>query len=112
VFGVSFLQATPPGMGLDECLKKVPWLGILVPVFWWMELDPVSLKGSAVPSSVFRNVYGLNMAVDSLSANGQVCVTKVDHLKKDILWAFYNFQRGQTFYFYSKYAVSLFHSLI
>ena len=38
---------------------------------------------------MFGDVYGLNMAVDSLSANRQVCVTKVDHLKKEILWAFY-----------------------
>ena len=38
------------------------------------------------PVVCFGDVYGLNMAVDSLSANGQVCVTKVNHLKKEILW--------------------------
>lgn len=80
MFGVSFLQAAPPWMGLDQCLTEVPSLGILVPAFWWMELDPVSLKGNAMSSSVFGDVYGVNMAVDSLSANGQACVTKVDHL--------------------------------
>ena len=45
-----------------------------------MELDLVSFKGSTVSTSVFGDVYGVNMAVDSLSANGQACVTKVDHL--------------------------------
>ena len=43
-------------------------------VSWWMELDRVSLKGSAMSSSVFCSVYGLGMALGSLSANGQVCV--------------------------------------
>lgn len=80
MFGVSFLQAAPPWMGLDQCLTEVSWLGILVPAFWWMELDPVSLKGNAMSSGVFGDVYGVNMAVDSLSANGQACMTKVDHL--------------------------------
>ena len=41
-------------------------------VFWWMELDRVSLKGSAVSSSVFWGVYELGMFGGSLSAN--VCV--------------------------------------
>ena len=42
-------------------------------VFWWMELDLVSLKGSAVSSSVFCGVYELGMFGGSLSATGQVC---------------------------------------
>ena len=50
-------------------------VGGLVPVFWWMELDHVSLKGTAVYSSVFWGVYGLGMALGSLSANGQGCVS-------------------------------------
>ena len=48
--------------------------GGLVFVFWWMELDLVSLKGSAVSSSVFWSVYELGVFWGSLSANGQVCV--------------------------------------
>ena len=34
-------------------------VGRLLPVFWWMELYLVSLKGSAVSSSVFQGAYGL-----------------------------------------------------
>ena len=32
---------------------KVFWLEGFVPVFWWMELNFVSLKDSAMPSRVF-----------------------------------------------------------
>ena len=42
----------PPWLGFDQCLVKVSWLGGLVPVFWWMRLDLVSLKGSAISRSV------------------------------------------------------------
>ena len=45
--------------GLDQCLMKVSWLGGFVPVLWWVKLDLVSLKGSALSSSVFWSVYGL-----------------------------------------------------
>ena len=31
-------------MGLDEWLVKVSWLGKLVSVFWWVELDLFSLE--------------------------------------------------------------------
>ena len=61
-------------MGLDQCLVKVSWFGRFVPVFWWMELDLVSLKDSAGSSSVFWGVYGFDMALGSLSANEQGCV--------------------------------------
>ena len=41
----------------------VSWLGAggLVLVFWWMELDLVSLKGSAMSSSEFWGVYVFGM---------------------------------------------------
>ena len=39
-----------------------------------MEHDLVSLKGSAMSSSVFWVIYGLGMALGSLSANEQSCV--------------------------------------
>ena len=52
---------------------KVSWIGGLVPVFPWMELDLVSLEGSAVPSSMFGSVWGFAMALGSLSANVQSC---------------------------------------
>ena len=44
-----------------------------MPVFWWMELDLVSLKGSIVSSGVFGDVYGFSMALGSLPANVQGC---------------------------------------
>ena len=60
--------------GLDQCLVKVSWLGGFVPVLWWVELDLVSLKVSALFSSVFWSVYGLGMVLGILSANRQSCV--------------------------------------
>ena len=46
------------------------WWRELVPAFWWLKLNLVSLKGSAVPSGVFGDVCRLGMAWDYLSANG------------------------------------------
>ena len=34
-----------------------------MPLLWWMELDFVSLKDSAVPRSVCSGVYGLDMVL-------------------------------------------------
>ena len=42
-----------------------------MPLFWWLELDLVSLKGSTISKSVFWGVYGLGMALGSISANRQ-----------------------------------------
>ena len=53
---------------------KVFRLGRLPPTFFWMELDLVSLKVSALFSSVFWSVYGLGMVLGILSANRQSCV--------------------------------------
>ena len=53
-------SAPMPGVGLVSC--GVSWLGELVPVFWSMELDLVSLKGSTVSSSKFLSVYGFRMS--------------------------------------------------
>ena len=49
--------------------NEVSLIGGLVSVFWWMELDCVSLKGSAMSSSVSWGVYRFGMALVSLSAN-------------------------------------------
>ena len=38
-------------VGLDEWLVKVSWLGKLVPVFWWVDLDLFSLECNEVSSS-------------------------------------------------------------
>lgn len=40
-------------------------VGRLLPVFWWIELALVSLKGSVVSSSVFQGAYGFGVALGS-----------------------------------------------
>ena len=40
-------------VGLDGWLVKVSWLGKLVLVFWWVELDFFSLECNGVSSSEF-----------------------------------------------------------
>ena len=49
------------------------WGRVLVPVFWWMELNLVSLEGSAVSSSVFWGIYGFSMTLRCLSVTVQGC---------------------------------------
>ena len=49
-------------------------LGGLVPVFWWMDLGLVSLKGSVTSNTVFWGTYRFGMALGSLSIWGQFCV--------------------------------------
>ena len=63
----------PLWIGLRQCLVNVSWLGGLVPIFWWIKLDFISLKDSAMSSSVFCSVYELGMASGSLSASVQSC---------------------------------------
>ena len=50
-------------------------LGRLVPVFWWMVLDIFFLKGSTALGSMFWDVYGFSMALGSLSARVECCVS-------------------------------------
>lgn len=77
MFGVSFLQAAPPWMGLDQCpFSEVFLVGHTCACVLVDGAGSVSLKGNAMSSGVFGDVYGVNMAVDSLSANGQACVTR------------------------------------
>ena len=47
----------------------VSQLGVLLSVFWWVELDLFSLKCNEVSSSEFWYVYGFGMALGSLSFN-------------------------------------------
>ena len=63
-------------VGLDKWLVKVSWLGKLVSVFWWMELDFFSLKCNEVSSSEFWDVYGFGVTLRSLyiEAQGYVSV--------------------------------------
>ena len=46
-------------VGLDKWLVKVSWLGKLVSVFWWVELDLVSLECNKVSHSEFEVSMGL-----------------------------------------------------
>ena len=55
-----------------------------MPLLWWMELDFVSLKGSAVSSSVCSGVYGLDTALGSPSANGQGSVSVLQMLWHEV----------------------------
>ena len=45
------------GVGLDEWLVKVSWLGELASVFWWVELYLFCLECSEVSSSEFLGVW-------------------------------------------------------
>ena len=40
-------------VGLDRCLFKVFWLGKLVSVFWWVELDLFFLECNDMSSNEF-----------------------------------------------------------
>ena len=53
----------------------ISWLGRLVPVFSLMVLDLLFLKGSTAFGSMFRDVYGFSMALASLSASVECCVS-------------------------------------
>ena len=55
--------------GLDKWLVKISWLGKLVLMFWWVELDLFSLECNEMSSSEFLGVYVFGMALDSLSFN-------------------------------------------
>ena len=58
-------------MGLDEWLVNISWLGKLVSVFSWVELDLVSLECNDLSSSAFWGVYGFGMALGSLFFSAQ-----------------------------------------
>ena len=60
--------------GLDEWLVRVSWLGELVSVFWWVELDLFSLECNKVSSGELWSVYGFGMALGSSSFNAEGCV--------------------------------------
>ena len=51
----------------------VSWVGRPVPVFWWMELDLVSLEVSAVSSSVFWGICGFSVDLGRLPVDVQSC---------------------------------------
>ena len=53
VCGSSLFRGSSLWVGLDGWPIKVSWLGKLVSVFWWMELDFFSLEYNEVSSSEF-----------------------------------------------------------
>ena len=61
-------------MELDEWLVKVSWLGKLMSVFWWVELDFFSLECNEVSSSEFSDVYEFGVTLGSLYIEAQGCV--------------------------------------
>ena len=53
-------------------VRLVSFQGFLVGgMFWWMELDHLSLECNKMPSSEFWVVYGFGMALGSPSFNVQ-----------------------------------------
>ena len=53
-------------VGLDGWLVKVSWLGKLVLVFWWVELDFFSLECNEVSSSEFSDVSAFGVTLGNL----------------------------------------------
>ena len=58
-------------MGLDRWLVKVSWLGKLVSVFLWVEMDFFSLECNEVSSSEFSDVCRFGMTLGSLYIEAQ-----------------------------------------
>ena len=46
----------------EDFLVDSSGVGVLVPVFWWMGMDLISLKGSSISSRVFWGVWGYLLA--------------------------------------------------
>ena len=84
-FGVAFLysgslrsslycRVSSLWVGLHQWLVEVSWLGKLVSVFWWVELDVFSLECSEVSNIEFWGVCGFCVTLASLYFNAQGCV--------------------------------------
>ena len=58
-------------VGFEGWLVKVSWLGKLVSVSWWVELDFFSLECNAMSSSEFRHVSGFGVTLGSLYTEAQ-----------------------------------------
>ena len=61
-------------VGLDEWLVKVSWLGKLVSVFWWVELDFFFLECNEVSSNELWDVNGFGVTLSCLYIEAQGCV--------------------------------------
>ena len=60
-------------MGLYRWLVKVSWLGKLVSVFWWLELDFFSLECNKVSNNELLDVSGFGVTLGSLYIEAQGC---------------------------------------
>ena len=58
-------------VGLDEWPVKVSWLGMLVSVFWWVELGLFSLECKEVSSREFLGVCGFGVTLGRLCINAR-----------------------------------------
>ena len=58
-------------VGLYRWLVKVSWLGKLVSVFWWVELDFFSLECNEVSSNDLWDVSGFGVTLGSLYIEAQ-----------------------------------------
>ena len=58
-------------VGLDGWLVKVSWLGKLVSVFWWVELDFFFLECNEISSNKFSDVNGFGVTLVSLYIEAQ-----------------------------------------
>ena len=83
----SQLWCLPLWVGLYQYPVMTSWFVGLVPVFQSMGLDLTSLKGSAVSSSRFQGVCRIDMALGSLSASVQHCVSILLKHWHGALWA-------------------------
>ena len=63
-------QISPALFSLSQACFGYSGLEGLVPVFWWVELDTASLKGSAASSGMLWSICECGVALGSLSANG------------------------------------------
>ena len=70
--GQSLLWSLPLWKGLDSYSVMVCWMWRLVSVFWFMELDLISLKGSSAYNNRFWGVYEFSMTLDSPLGFGSV----------------------------------------
>ena len=61
-------------MGLCRWFVNVSWLGKLVSVFWWAELDFFSLECNEISSNELCDVNGFGVTLGSLYIGTQGCV--------------------------------------
>ena len=60
--------------GMYGWIVKVSWLGKLVSVFWWVQLDFFSLECNEVSSNELTDVNGFGVTLGSLYFEARGCV--------------------------------------